>query len=496
MSSNDATSDDTDATVEEDFKREPETASNIESNPPSDPPVQKEDEDENRSDSDDEPSGGGFSYSLLKKSVPAKQAATTELDAPKPDLESSPAVKLETGSATPSSMAESSPRETPSDLMDQSPDPYEHHVTKATSSKKRPTRPKSRPAPKKKQRVAVTKDYKLPAGAPPVDTSHQGDEDHQDLFCVCRRPDDGKWMIGCDYCEEWIHGSCVGMTPARAKLMHKFCCPFCTRKAEKMRPGEEATVAHQMTLKHGTETTWKRVCRLEECRKAVSYPSKYCCREHGLQYMKGRVAALSTNSNSSVADDTEEPFGKLSEERLAAIVKQTPQLDVFKTLGSTVPVEATPVAPKQPSTQLKFVEQKLKYMSLVKDRTKSLSEEAATAAGVRKKDLCGYDSRLDKDHDTWANEYAAQDELVGIAMSDDPSKSVSPSHDALHNKEHICLQDKRKCYNHLGWAALITDQLNLQLAILQREMERSENDEADLKEIERLRNVEKTTWVK
>ncbi|CAG81489.1 hypothetical protein B0I72DRAFT_140434 [Yarrowia lipolytica] len=487
MSSNDATSDDTDATVEEDFKREPETAANLESNPPSDPPV----ENEEASDSD-EPSGG-FSYSLLKKSVPMKenQAETAK---PESVMKSDPVVKAElltseAGSATPS--ATESPRETPSDLM--SPDP-DHIPSK--SSKRRQPKPKSRPAPKKKLKVAVAKDYKLPPGAPPVDTSHHGDEDHQDLFCVCRRPDDGKWMIGCDYCEEWIHGSCVGITPARAKLMHKFCCPYCTHKAEKMRPGEEATVAHQMTLKHGTETTWKRVCRLEECHKAVSYPSKYCCREHGLEYMKGRVAALSTNSNSSVADDTEEPFGKLSEERLAAIVQQTPNLAAFKTLGSTTPVEASPVTPKQPSTQLKFVEQKLKYMTLVKDRTKSLSEEAATAAGVRKKDLCGYDSRLDKDHDIWANEFAAQDELVGIAMSDDTSKTVTPSHDALHNKEHICLQDKRKCYNHLGWAALITDRLNLQLAILQREMERSEGDEADLKEIERLRSVESKTWIK
>ncbi|KAG5359380.1 COMPASS component SPP1 [Yarrowia sp. C11] len=492
MSSNDATSDDTDATVEEDFKREPEPTANIESNPPSDPPVENED----ASDSD-EPSGGGFSYSLLKKTVKKGDNDKTEpATKTEPIVKSDPAVKpemliSEAGSATPSFTE--SPRETPSDMM--SPDPgYEHVPSKA--SKRRQPKPKARPAPKKKQKVAHSRDYKLPPGAPPVDTSHQGDDDHQELFCVCRRPDDGKWMIGCDYCEEWIHGTCVGMTPARAKLMHKFCCPFCTRKAEKMRVGEETTVTHQMTLKHGTETTWKRVCRLEECHKAVSYPSKYCCREHGLEYMKGRVAALSTNSNSSVADDTEEPFGKLSEERLAAIVKQTPVVASFKTLGSTAPVETSPVTPKEPSTQLKFVEQKLKYLTLIKDRTKSLSEEAATAAGVRKKDLCGYDARLDKDHEVWANEYAEKDELVGVAMSEDPTKTITPSHNTLHNKEHICFQEKRKCYNHLGWAALITDQLNLQRAILQREMERSVGDEADLREIERLRNVEKLTWVK
>lgn len=477
MSSNDLTSDDTDATVEEDFKREPEITVPA---PSSDPPAAQ---DENASDSDSP--AGGFSYSLLKKPVKSEPVKSEPVKSePEKASSATPEVKKEVD--TPSRTE--SPRETPvSDVME-SPDP--EHVT-AKASKRRQSKPKARQVVRKKQKVTHTKDFKLPLGAPPVDTSYQGDED--DLFCVCRRPDDGKWMIGCDYCEEWIHGTCVGMTPARAKLMNKFCCPFCTRKAEKMRPGEEATVTHQLPLRHGTETTWKRVCRLEECHKAVSYPSKYCCREHGLEYMKGRVAALSTNGNSSVADDTEEPFGKLSGERLAAIIKQAPSLDMFKALGSTNPVEVAPLSTKQPSTQLKFVEQKLKYMTLVKDRTKSLSEEAATAAGVRKKDLCGYDSRLDKGYDTWVNEYS-KDELVGIAM--DESKSSTPSHSALHNKEHICLQDKRKCYNHLGWVALITDQLNLELAILQREMQRSEGDEGDLKEIERLRKVEVMTWVK
>merc|ERR1712226_1647121 len=33
-------------------------------------------------------------------------------------------------------------------------------------------------------------------------------DDGPDLFCVCRKEDDGTFMIGCDECEEWYHPRC------------------------------------------------------------------------------------------------------------------------------------------------------------------------------------------------------------------------------------------------------------------------------------------------
>jgi hypothetical protein len=29
------------------------------------------------------------------------------------------------------------------------------------------------------------------------------------LYCVCRKPDNGEFMIQCDKCNEWFHGDCV-----------------------------------------------------------------------------------------------------------------------------------------------------------------------------------------------------------------------------------------------------------------------------------------------
>ncbi|KAJ8303770.1 hypothetical protein KUTeg_018693 [Tegillarca granosa] len=47
------------------------------------------------------------------------------------------------------------------------------------------------------------------------------------LFCVCRRPDDGKFMIRCDKCKEWFHGSCVGVTSEEGAEIDEYICKDC-----------------------------------------------------------------------------------------------------------------------------------------------------------------------------------------------------------------------------------------------------------------------------
>jgi hypothetical protein len=48
-------------------------------------------------------------------------------------------------------------------------------------------------------------------------------------YCVCRRPYDG-FMIGCDECEEWYHGPCVGVSESRADRFDKYVCLRCSVK--------------------------------------------------------------------------------------------------------------------------------------------------------------------------------------------------------------------------------------------------------------------------
>mmetsp|Transcript_20188 Transcript_20188/g.41918 ORF Transcript_20188/g.41918 Transcript_20188/m.41918 type:complete len:734 (-) Transcript_20188:673-2874(-) len=48
-------------------------------------------------------------------------------------------------------------------------------------------------------------------------------------YCVCRRPYDG-FMIGCDHCDEWYHGPCIGISESKADRFEKFTCIRCSTK--------------------------------------------------------------------------------------------------------------------------------------------------------------------------------------------------------------------------------------------------------------------------
>jgi hypothetical protein len=48
-------------------------------------------------------------------------------------------------------------------------------------------------------------------------------------YCICRRPYEG-FMIGCDTCDEWYHGSCIGITEAQGEKIEKFVCVRCSLK--------------------------------------------------------------------------------------------------------------------------------------------------------------------------------------------------------------------------------------------------------------------------
>ena len=48
-------------------------------------------------------------------------------------------------------------------------------------------------------------------------------------YCICRRPYEG-FMIGCDGCEEWYHGHCIGVSQAQGNRIDKYLCIRCCVK--------------------------------------------------------------------------------------------------------------------------------------------------------------------------------------------------------------------------------------------------------------------------
>ena len=57
--------------------------------------------------------------------------------------------------------------------------------------------------------------------------------DGSQTYCICRKPDDGKFMIQCDECDDWFHGACVGMTKQLADTLATYSCPRCQSPTKK-----------------------------------------------------------------------------------------------------------------------------------------------------------------------------------------------------------------------------------------------------------------------
>merc|ERR1711894_864981 len=55
------------------------------------------------------------------------------------------------------------------------------------------------------------------------------------VFCLCRRANDGTFMIGCDFCDEWYHPHCLKISNERAlELGNKtWSCPKCIIRNQK-----------------------------------------------------------------------------------------------------------------------------------------------------------------------------------------------------------------------------------------------------------------------
>jgi PHD-finger len=125
-------------------------------------------------------------------------------------------------------------------------------------------------------------DY-VPAGD--ADENEGGDDD--EVFCICRKGDNHTWMIGCDGgCEDWFHGKCVNIQERDGDLIDKYICPKCEDKGR-------------------GQTTWKRMCRREECRKPARVfaepPSKYCSEECNKRFWIGMVRK--SDPNALVSED-------------------------------------------------------------------------------------------------------------------------------------------------------------------------------------------------
>jgi hypothetical protein len=76
-----------------------------------------------------------------------------------------------------------------------------------------------------------------PTPSPVTQNSHSQevahDEDDTGVYCICKEPYNSNiWMIGCDTCQNWFHGKCVGITALEARKIKNYVCAECVKKAQ------------------------------------------------------------------------------------------------------------------------------------------------------------------------------------------------------------------------------------------------------------------------
>ncbi|KAF8428659.1 hypothetical protein EV426DRAFT_528189 [Tirmania nivea] len=254
------------------------------------------------------------------------------------------------------------------------------------------------------------------------------------LYCFCRRPDLGKWMIACDGCDDWFHGECISIPESDGNLIEFYFCAKCTSLGKRV-------------------TEWKRMCRLPDCRRPadVAKQSKYCCQEHGVEFMKLKIAS---------------ERNKLAKPVLAALAAGAESIQEFKTLGKRIP---TPPIDEMAELNLDGVSsedesQRRKMLALANpypEIYKRLSlrkafiefcwgRRARVIEGLKEKDVGGGSAR-------W--EICGYDEKLGLG-DEEFLEWIRSTEEGSMGIDNLCM--KKKCTKHAGWGRIKLEEVQLE----------------------------------
>ena len=155
----------------------------------------------------------------------------------------------------------------------------------AKAVKKQPRKPKSGGGVATKAKKQQSPGH---AASTPDDMSDDEEQSDHGPYCICRGPDDHRWMICCESCEDWFHGECIKMDAIIGEaLIEKFICPNCTA-------GSLVTI-------------YKKTCTLSSCRKAARMgkdeESMFCSDEHAQIWWERMLAKLPKGKGAAGLND-------------------------------------------------------------------------------------------------------------------------------------------------------------------------------------------------
>ncbi|TPX13940.1 uncharacterized protein E0L32_005640 [Thyridium curvatum] len=363
--------------------------------------------------------------------------------------------------------------------------------------------------------------HALPSSSPRDSDDEDDDDDDEEEasdgdeesdhgpYCICRGPDDHRWMISCDGCEDWFHGECVKISKEVGEnLIQSYICPNCT-------DGKDYV------------TRYKKTCSLKGCLKPAriyglnaaavrgdssggnnnnNNSSLFCSREHRDQWWDRQVASLPKLSKR----DNEY---RLTQEEFTGLLASSSRSDVSWKLGDepfhvpadfwdtvdqdqVLTAEERHILSASSADRLKLGEETvlckkmLELLDMANDR-----HRAAVAAGHLEKNACGYDSRLDA-----VNAMAQFEAFVkspegeavfkagrleappppsgggsggggadGAAAPGDDGSGSSKDKDKDRNPATDGMCRRRKCNGHAGWFHTHARQAKAQMKELARE---------------------------
>ncbi|CAJ2504320.1 Uu.00g117140.m01.CDS01 [Anthostomella pinea] len=318
---------------------------------------------------------------------------------------------------------------------------------KGTAAKKGPRKTKT---PKSKAAAAKKKNA---AGGVDANEASSDDETDNGPYCICRGPDDHRWMISCDVCEDWFHGECVSLAKETGeKLVERFVCPGCTDGKRNY-------------------TKYKKTCSLPGCKNAARLFTKnlkdrsvFCSNDHCDAWWASMITTLPQKAASKKAVEvlTQEDFMGL----LAATAEKGGWKLGDKPFGNIEGMWANGLPTRHgvlSDEEQKFLQtsaaERLALGNEIVQYKKMMQlmdwanhrRQAAIEAGNFTKDSCGYDWRLDTvsvrvQFAAWL-ETAEGQATFKAGKLDAPLDSADDPHPPA-----VCgTCDKKRCKPHNGW---------------------------------------------
>ncbi|KAH0437493.1 PHD-finger domain-containing protein [Colletotrichum camelliae] len=322
----------------------------------------------------------------------------------------------------------------------------------------------SKSAKTKKQSDTASTTQEEPAGGSDHDHNvEELDESDNGPYCICRGPDDHRFMIACDICEDWFHGECIDIAKdVGENLIHRFVCPNCRDESKQI------------------VSIFKLKCSYPTCKKAIrkdpgtGQATAFCSEEHSQMWWEMMIAAapkpkrkakdprelegqseLIAVLNSSLAGVGPDGKFRISTKPFTTPATGDESSDTKgKALAPGILTEEEEAILKASAAdrysmgeQTVLCTKMLQLLDMANDRRKEL-----IAAKQLEDAACGYDFRLDQvgvvgPFAHWLETDESAKKIFKTGKLDAGSRLTG-------DDRNIC--DKKRCKTHSGWFSMHT----------------------------------------